>query len=106
MFTHLRCSWPGHDTKPASACAEVADIDAGQSEATALRQKQNAEYQKSSSEYKQSADAVANAIQTLQAYALLSSSGSFLSGRVDSSSGLAKMVVVAALFRWRREGYR
>jgi len=47
---------------------EVADIDAGQSEATALRQKQNAEYQKASSEYKQSADAVANAIQTLQAY--------------------------------------
>merc|ERR1719359_2548980 len=47
---------------------EVATIDAGQSEATALRQKQNAEYQKSSSEFKQSADAVANAIQTLQAY--------------------------------------
>jgi len=47
---------------------EVADIDAGQSEATALRQKQNAEYQKSSSEFKQSADAVANAIQTLEAY--------------------------------------
>merc|ERR1719262_904974 len=54
---------------------EVADIDAGQSEATALRQKQNAEYHKSSSEFKQSADAVANAIQALQAYY---SQGSFV----------------------------
>merc|ERR1719324_1502346 len=32
-------------------------------EATALRQKENAEYEKASAEYKQSADAVANAIQ-------------------------------------------
>merc|ERR1719359_778918 len=54
---------------------EVATIDAGQSEATALRQKQNAEYQKSSSEFKQSADAVASAIQTLQEYY---SQGSFV----------------------------
>merc|ERR1719181_287902 len=60
---------------------EVADIDAGQSEATALRTKENAEYQKASSEYKQSADAVANAIQTLQAYY---SQGSFLQMKVQA----------------------
>merc|ERR1719355_288413 len=54
---------------------EVADIDAGQSEATALRTKENTEYTRASAEYKQAADAVANAIQTLQAYY---SQGSFV----------------------------
>ena len=50
---------------------EVAAIDAANSEATALRSKENGEYKKSSAEYKQSADAVANAIQTLQEYSWL-----------------------------------
>merc|ERR1719506_729782 len=60
---------------------EVATIDSGDSEATALRQKENAEYKKASSEYKQSADAVANAIQTLQAYY---SQGSFVQLKVQA----------------------
>merc|ERR1719359_2643598 len=54
---------------------EVAAIDSANSEATALRSKENGEYKKSSAEYKQSADAVANAIQTLQEYY---SQGSFV----------------------------
>merc|ERR1719331_452139 len=54
---------------------EVAAIDSANSEATSLRSKENAEYKSSSAEYKQSADAVANAIQTLQAYY---SQGSFV----------------------------
>merc|ERR1719456_604941 len=54
---------------------EVATIDAGQSEATGLRQSENKEYVKASAEYKQSADAVASAIQTLQEYY---SQGSFV----------------------------
>merc|ERR1719214_30614 len=54
---------------------EVAAIDSANSEATSLRSKENTEYKKASAEYKQSADAVANAIQTLQAYY---SQGSFV----------------------------
>jgi chromosome segregation ATPase len=54
---------------------EVAAIDSANSEATALRSKENAEYEKASAEYKMSADAVANAIQTLQEYY---SQGSFV----------------------------
>jgi chromosome segregation ATPase len=54
---------------------EVAAIDSANSEATALRSKENAEYTKASAEYKMSADAVANAIQTLQEYY---SQGSFV----------------------------
>merc|ERR1719207_196609 len=54
---------------------EVATIDAGQSEATGLRQSENKEYVMASAEYKQSADAVASAIQTLQEYY---SQGSFV----------------------------
>ena len=50
---------------------EVAAIDSANSEATALRSKENAEYTKASAEYKMSADAVANAIQTLQEYSWL-----------------------------------
>jgi chromosome segregation ATPase len=48
--------------------SEIAEIDAGNKEATELRSKQKAEFDESSAEYKQSADAVANAIQVLQSY--------------------------------------
>jgi hypothetical protein len=48
--------------------AEIAAIDGGNAEATSIRQSENAEYTKTSAEYKQAADAVANAIQTLQEY--------------------------------------
>jgi len=47
---------------------EIAAIDASQSEATALRQKENAEYKKASSDYKASAEAVAQATAVLQKY--------------------------------------
>merc|ERR1719271_1711463 len=46
----------------------MAAMDASEAEATALRQKEHAEYEKASAEYKQSADAVANAVQVLQTY--------------------------------------
>merc|ERR1719199_2085713 len=46
----------------------MAAMDTAEAEATALRQKENAEYEKASADYKQSADAVANAIQVLQQY--------------------------------------
>jgi chromosome segregation ATPase len=55
--------------------AEVAEIDASQKEATALRQEEKAAFTKASAEYAQSAEAVANAIQVLQSYY---SSGSFV----------------------------
>merc|ERR1719271_1076047 len=48
--------------------AEIAAIDGGNAEATSIRQSDYAEYTKTSAEYKQAADAVANAIQTLQEY--------------------------------------
>jgi len=48
--------------------AEVADIDAGQAEATELRTKEHDEFETASAEYKQSAEAVASAIEVLQKY--------------------------------------
>merc|ERR1719359_1003210 len=60
---------------------EIATIDSGNAEATALRQKENGEYTKASAEYKQSADAVANAIQVLQEYY---SSGAFVQAKVQA----------------------
>jgi len=55
--------------------AEIAEMDAGQSEATRLRQAENEEYTKSSKDQKDSAEAVANAIQVLGDYY---NKGSFL----------------------------
>merc|ERR1719421_115466 len=55
--------------------AEVAEIDQSQSEATAIRESEKAEFTKASAEYSQSAEAVANAISVLQSYY---SSGSFV----------------------------
>merc|ERR1719359_1129825 len=60
---------------------EIATIDAGNAEATALRQKENAEYKRASAEYKQAADAVANAIQVLESYY---SQGSFVQTKVQA----------------------
>merc|ERR1719428_1439728 len=80
---------------------EIATIDAGNSEATALRQKENAEYQKASAEYKQSADAVANAIQVLQEYysqgsfAQVSQAPEFGSAKSDISTQILGMLEVA-----------
>merc|ERR1719159_991365 len=54
---------------------QMAAMDSAEAEATALRQKEHAEYQKASSDYKVSAEAVANAIAVLQQYY---SQGSFV----------------------------
>merc|ERR1719158_2086989 len=43
--------------------AEIAEMDAGQAEATKIRSSEHDEYVKSSADQKQSAEAVANAIQ-------------------------------------------
>merc|ERR1719224_240633 len=47
---------------------EIAEIDAGQAEATKVRQAEHAEYLKASSDYKDSAAAVAKAIDVLSEY--------------------------------------
>merc|ERR1719313_99642 len=54
--------------------AQMAEMDADQAEATAIRTKEHDEYMKASKDYKDSAEAVANAISVLQEYY---SSGSF-----------------------------
>jgi len=56
----------------------MAAMDAAEAEATALRQKEHAEYLKASAEYKQSAEAVANAVGVLQSYY---SQGSFVQAK-------------------------
>merc|ERR1719159_1135531 len=48
--------------------AEIAEIDKGQAEATALRTAENAEFSKVSKDYKDSATAVAQAIEVLQSF--------------------------------------
>merc|ERR1719160_772636 len=48
--------------------AEIADIDAGQAEATKVRQEEHADYLKSSKDFKDSAEAVAKAIGVLNDY--------------------------------------
>merc|ERR1719197_963049 len=48
--------------------SEIADIDAGQAEATAVRQKEHEEFIKASTDFKDSAAAVAKAIDVLSEY--------------------------------------
>merc|ERR1719408_1043267 len=48
--------------------AEIAEMDAGQAEATKIRQAEHDEYLKTSQDQKDSAEAVANAIQVLGSY--------------------------------------
>merc|ERR1719263_1286601 len=48
--------------------AELADMDAGQAEATKVRQEEHAEYLKASKDFKDSAEAVAKAIDVLNEY--------------------------------------
>merc|ERR1719159_1292625 len=48
--------------------AEIAEIDKGQAEATALRTAENAEFSKVSKDYKDSATAVVKAIEVLQSF--------------------------------------
>merc|ERR1719482_2008352 len=68
--------------------AEIAEIDKSNSEPTELRTAEKAEYDKASAEYSQSAAAVANAIEVLQAYY---SGGAFVQVRsVQPEFGSAK----------------
>jgi len=79
----------------------MAAMDTAEAEATALRQKENAEYEKASADYKQSADAVANAIQVLQQYysqgsfAQVSQAPEFGSAKSDISTQILGMLEVA-----------
>merc|ERR1719253_2523578 len=79
----------------------MAAMDQAEAEATALRQKEAAEYEKASADYKQSADAVANAIQVLQQYysqgsfAQVSQAPEFGSAKSDISTQILGMLEVA-----------
>merc|ERR1719159_1737653 len=65
--------------------ASLAEMDAEQAEATAIRTKEHDEYMKASKDYKDSAEAVANAISVLQEYY---SSGSFAQLKVKEAPEL------------------
>merc|ERR1719387_851074 len=67
--------------------AQMAEMDAAQAEATALRNKEHEEYLKSSKDFKDSAEAVAGAIAVLQEYY---SSGSFVQAKQAPELGGAK----------------
>merc|ERR1719281_1378386 len=82
---------------------QIAEMDAGQSDSTSLRQSEHAEYKKASQDFKDSADAVANAIQVLSEYY---SKGSFLqvsskqapefnSAKTDVAGTIMEMLEVA-----------
>jgi len=77
---------------------EIAAADGGSAEATAVRQAEAGDFAKISVELKESADAVANAIETLQAYY---SQGAFIqqpefgAGKTDVASTIVSMLEVA-----------
>merc|ERR1719487_2188778 len=72
----------------------MAAMDAAEAEATALRQKEHAEYEKASSDYKLSAEAVANAIAVLQQYY---SQGSFVQQGQAPELGGAKTDIAGTI---------
>merc|ERR1719482_1380011 len=72
----------------------MAAMDSAEVEATALRQKEHAEYEKASSDYKLSAEAVANAIAVLQQYY---SSGAFVQARQAPELGGAKTDIAGTI---------
>merc|ERR1719456_838256 len=93
-----------HSVRIEKATATIDELKVqikGIQEATALRQKENAEYEKASADYKQSADAVANAIQVLQQYysqgsfAQVSQAPEFGSAKSDISTQILGMLEVA-----------
>merc|ERR1719253_2463578 len=73
---------------------QMAEMDAGQAEATSLRNKEHEEYLKASKEYKDSADAVAGAIAVLQDYY---SSGSFVQSKQAPELGGAKTDIASTI---------
>merc|ERR1719163_2220749 len=81
--------------------AEVAEIDKSQEEATKLRQEEHDKFVKASADYEQSAEAVANAIATLQqyysqgAFAQLSEAPEFGGSKTDIGTTIISMLEVA-----------
>merc|ERR1719231_1716014 len=84
--------------------AEIAEMDAGQAEATKIRSSEHDEYVQSSADQKQSAEAVANAIQVLGDYynkgALFvqvrsSQAPEFNSAKTDVAGTIMEMLEVA-----------
>jgi chromosome segregation ATPase len=73
---------------------QMAEMDAAQAEATALRNKEHEEYLKASKDYKDSAEAVANAIAVLQDYY---SSGSFVQAKEAPELGGAKTDIASTI---------
>jgi len=72
----------------------MAEMDSAQAEATKIRQEENSEYQKASKDQRDSADAVANAVQVLQAYY---SQGSFVQASQAPEMGGAKTDVAGTI---------
>merc|ERR1719389_950847 len=73
---------------------QMAAMDQAEAEATALRQKEKAEFEKASSDYKVSAEAVAKAISVLQSYY---SQGSFVQTKQAPELGGAKTDIGATI---------
>jgi len=80
---------------------QIAAMDASQAEATTIRQNENEEFLKASKDYKDSAEAVANAMEVLQAYysqgAFVQSSQApdFNSAKTDVAGTIVSMLEVA-----------
>merc|ERR1719271_1775185 len=73
---------------------QMAAMDQAEAEATALRQKEKAEFEKASSDYKVSAEAVAKAISVLQSYY---SQGSFVQTKQAPELGGAQSDIGATI---------
>jgi len=78
---------------------QMSEMDASQAEATTIRQNENAEFLKASKDYKDSADAVANAMEVLQAYyaqgAFVQQAPDFNSAKTDVAGTIISMLEVA-----------
>jgi len=73
---------------------QMAETDASQAEATKIRAEENADYKKAAADYSDSADAVANAMQVLQAYY---SQGSFVQTSASPELGGAKSDIAGTI---------
>merc|ERR1719240_2195525 len=78
---------------------EVSEIDKSQEEATKLRQEEHEKFLKASADYEQSAEAVANAIETLQQYysqgAFAERQPEFGGAKTDIGTTIVSMLEVA-----------
>jgi len=78
---------------------QMAEMDAAQAESTKIRQEENDVYVKASKDYKDSAEAVANAIQVLQAYysegAFVQQAPEFGDSKTDVAGTIVSILEVA-----------